>query len=240
MSWRKGLVFLFVAGVVTVGTYDVVCVKAESAVLSTGVMEDNMPEYAAYAQPKEGMDISDTETSEACLLETLSDSEFHAMIQEKNVQFYGTNATIKPDKYEFNNSYEFAFPYDRTTKMSGDPFTEGYTAANFHEEGDEDWFKLSMTWGEEYDVVLKNLYGQDRHIYIWNRDYGHWDKWGNPDPKTGMPEKFLFSCKHNGEYYIQIVGGGPESSGFFFAAEPKGTINTALWPYEVFSIESNK
>ncbi len=199
MSWRKGLVFLFVAGVVTVGTYDVVCVKAESAVLSTGVMEDNMPEYAAYAQPKEGMDISDTETSEACLLETLSDSEFHAMIQEKNVQFYGTKATIKPDKYE-----------------------------------------LSMTWGEEYDVVLKNLYGQDRHIYIWNRDYGHWDKWGNPDPKTGMPEKFLFSCKHNGEYYIQIVGGGPESSGFFFVAEPKGTINTALWPYEVFSIESNK
>ncbi len=233
MKNKKTLAFIIAAISMTVGTIGSISSRAEDALDKTKTSVNDTMSFAEFDQPDEGMDISDTESPEACLLETLSESEFQEMIQNKNIQTYGTKSTVKPDKYEPNNSMRDAYDYKRTTKLSGWIFTEGYTAANCHEEGDEDWFYLPMTWGYKYDVVLKNLYRHDRHIYLWANPHGTWEKYGAPNPQTGMPEKFVYNCDFIGTYYIQIVGGGPETSSFFFAAEKQGTINTALWPSEV-------
>lgn len=149
------------------------------------------------------------------------------------MQLYGVSATVNPDVYEPNDSREEAFQYSQTTKLSGDPFTEGYVSANCHETGNEDWFEIGLGSSYTYDVVLKNLYRQDRHIYIWGNPYGTWEKWGAPNPQTGQPEKYTFKPKTTYRYYIQIVGGEPEPAHFFFAVEKQGTINTALWPSQV-------
>lgn len=143
---------------------------------------------------------------------------------------------IKPDAYEPNNSIEEAYPYSNTKKLTGNEFIEGYRNSNCHVEGDEDFFYLTLYSGTKYDVVLKNLYGCDRHIYLWKENSdGTWTRWKNEKQETGKPEHYYFTPLVTGKYYIQIAGGEPDSASFFFAVEKVGTINPALWPYEVFN-----
>ncbi len=225
MKKGKILGYFIVVAVAAVGVLVSDSSQAENAAVKEGVMN--------FDQPDEGMDIGETEMQEACLLETLSDSEFQAMIQDKKVQTYGAETTVEPDAYEPNDSWEHPFQYSETTKLTGTPFTEGYVSSNCHETGNEDWFEIGLNSRYTYDVVLKNLYRQDRHIYIWGKPYGYWEKWGAPNPQTGRPEKYKFKPATTYRYYIQIVGGEPEIASFFFAAEREGTINTALWPSEL-------
>lgn len=127
-----------------------------------------------------------------------------------------------------------AYPYEKTKVITGHPFNEGYRSAGCHVEGDEDFFSITLEAPYYYDVVLKNLYDQDRHIYIWARnDDGTWSRYRYRYQQTGQPERWVFNPSYTGTYYIQIAGGGPEYMYFFFAVERIGTINTALWPYEL-------
>ena len=141
-------------------------------------------------------------------------------------------AAIEPDPYEPNNTMETAYPYSKTERITGAlAFNEGYRYSNCHVEGDEDFFSINLSSSYTYDVILKNLYRQDRHIYIWesNGD-GTWTRWKSSNQQTGQPECWGFRPSRSGIHYVQIAGGGPDPSYFFFAVEKKGTVNTALWP----------
>lgn len=206
--------------------------QAKNVVEKTDGRAFNAAEYMKFDLLDADEFIGETESQEACLLETLSDEEFQAMLQDEKVQMHEA-VTVNPDRYEPNDSWEEAFQYSQTEKLSGNLFIEGYVSSNCHETGDEDWFEIGLQSRYTYDVVLKNVCRQDKHIYIWGNPYGTWEKWGHPNPQTGKPEKFTFTPETTYRYYIQIVGGEPEISSFFFAVERQGTINTALYPYEL-------
>lgn len=166
--------------------------------------------------------------SEADICESDSDDTSEADISSRAKVY-------EPDPYEPNNSMATAYPYENTKVITGvHPFNEGYRSAGCHVEGDEDFFSIKLDAPYIYDVVLKNLYDQDRHIYIWakNND-GSWSRYKHPNQKTGQPECWYFRPAYTGTHYIQITGGGPEGMYFFFAVERAGTVNTALWPYEL-------
>lgn len=155
--------------------------------------------------------------------------------RRKDVILTNEDTGVKPDAYEPNNSKEEAYPYNQTKKLTGNVFIEGYRNSNCHVEGDEDFFYVTLYSGTKYDVVLKNLYRENRHIYIWEENPdGTWTRWGKRDPVAGQPEHYYFTPKVTMRYYIQITGGKPDPCAFFFAVERVGTINPALWPYEVF------
>lgn len=165
--------------------------------------------------------------------EVFSESEMMEMLSltESGTAVAATTVNVTPDRYEPNNSMATAYPYALTEKMSGIEFTEGYTSANCHVEGDVDYFAVTLSPSFTYDVVLKNLYGQDRHIYIWeNNGDNTWTRWGYAYQETGEPEHWRFTPETGGAHYIEISGGGVESFSFFFAVERTGRINTDLWP----------
>lgn len=140
----------------------------------------------------------------------------------------------EPDPYEPNNSMDTAYPYEKTKVLSGNLFIEGYRSAGCHVEGDVAYFSITLSTPYSYDVVLKNLYDQDRHIYIWeDNGNGTWSRFRYRYQKTGQPEYWIFTPSRSGTHYIQIAGGGAEYMYFFFAVEKMGDINTALWPSEV-------
>lgn len=147
----------------------------------------------------------------------------------------GRAKVYEPDPYEPNDSRSTAYPYENTKVITGGhPFNEGYRSAGCHVEGDEDFFSVTLDASYNYDVILKNLFDQDRHIYIWAKnDSGTWSRWKYKYQQTGQPECWHFRPSRTGTHYIQIAGGGPETMYFFFAVEKAGTINTALWPYEL-------
>ncbi len=163
--------------------------------------------------------------------EVFTEKEMRGMCSTSEVDI-SSLAAIEPDPYEPNNTMETAYPYSKTERITGAlAFNEGYRYSNCHVEGDEDFFSINLSSSYTYDVILKNLYRQDRHIYIWesNGD-GTWTRWQSSNQKTGQPEHWRFMPSRSGTHYIQIAGGGPESLCFWFAVEKKGTVNTALWP----------
>jgi hypothetical protein len=154
---------------------------------------------------------------------------------QKNISQYNLSlkaiTSIAEDPYESNNNISEAYPYSKTKVLSGNSFIEGYRNSNIHVLGDVDFFYITLTAGVTYDVVLKNIYGEDRHIYLW-RDNGNgtWTRWKKSNQVPGQPEHYRFTPSVSGIYYIEISGGDPYSLYYFFAVERKGTINTNLWP----------
>lgn len=143
-------------------------------------------------------------------------------------------ATIEPDPYEPNNSIEEAYPYSRTTTLTNHEFTRGYKNSNIHVQGDEDFFYLYLDSGVTYDVILKNIYDEPRHIYLWKQNNdGTWTRWQKAVQNAGQPEHYRLTPSVGGKYYIQITGGEPYSLYYFFCVEKVGTVNPALWPDQV-------
>lgn len=143
--------------------------------------------------------------------------------------------TIEPDPYEPNNNISEAYPYSRTTTLNTNhEFTRGYKNSNIHIEGDEDFFYIYLDSGVTYDVILKNIYNEPRHIYLWKQNNdGTWTRWQKAVQNAGQPEHYHFTPSVGGKYYIQITGGGPEALYYFFCVEKVGTVNPAIWPDEV-------
>lgn len=174
---------------------------------------------------------SEQKDADAVIAEVFTESEMLEMLSVTEYEIAVVAATVTPDRYEPNDTMETAYRYANTVKMSGVEFTEGYTSANCHVEGDVDYFSVTLSPAYTYDVVLKNLYGQDRHIYIWeNNGDNTWTRWRYRYQETGEPEYWRFTPETGGTYYIEISGGGVESFSFFFAVEKTGRINTDLWP----------
>ncbi len=167
--------------------------------------------------------------------EVFTEKEMSEMCSVSEADIKRAAFAIEPDPYEPNNTMETAYPYSKTERITGAlAFNEGYRYSNCHVEGDEDFFSINLTASCVYDVILKNLYRQDRHIYIWesNGD-GTWTRWKYKYQQTGQPEYWCFVPSRSGIHYIQIAGGGPDGSYFWFAVERAGTVNTALWPDEL-------
>ena len=81
-----------------------------------------------------------------------------------------------------------------------------------HIEGDEDFFYIYLDSGVTYDVILKNIYDEPRHIYLWKQNNdGTWTRWQKAVQNAGQPEHYHFTPSVGGKYYIQITGGGPEA-----------------------------
>lgn len=184
-----------------------------------------------YAMPSGNAVEHESKDLEAVEAEVFTESEMLEMCSIVNPEVAARATAVQPDKYEPNDTMETAYPYAKTEKLTGTPFIEGYTASNAHVEGDQDFFSITLSPLYTYDVVLKNLYGQDRHIYIWesNGD-GTWTRWRYKYQQTAEPEYWRFTPEAGGTYYIQIAGGGIESFSYFFAVERTGKINTDLWP----------
>lgn len=141
---------------------------------------------------------------------------------------------IEPDPYEPNNTIDEAYPYSRTTTLSGNEFIRGYKNSNMHIEGDEDFFYIYLDSGVTYDVILKNIYDEPRHIYLWKQNNdGTWTRWQKAVQNPGKPEHYHFTPSVWGKYYIQITGGAPEALYYFFCVEKVGTVNPAIWPGDV-------
>lgn len=172
---------------------------------------------------------------DAVEVEIFTEEEMLAMCSTPMADISSNAKVYEPDPYEPNNSRATAYPYENTKVITGvHPFNEGYRSAGCHIEGDEDFFSITLAARYTYDVILKNLFDQDRHIYIWAKnDNGTWSRYKYAHQQTGQPEHWHFTATYTGTYYIQIAGGGPEIMYFFFAVEKMGTINTALWPYEL-------
>lgn len=167
--------------------------------------------------------------------EVFTEKEMREMCSMSEADVNSLAVGIEPDPYEPNNTMATAYPYSETERITGAlAFNEGYRYSNCHVEGDEDFFSIYLSSSYMYDVILKNLYGQDRHIYIWesNGD-GTWTRWKYKYQQVGQPEHWWFMPSYSGLHYIQIAGGGPDSSSFWFAVEREGTVNTALWPDEL-------
>lgn len=165
----------------------------------------------------------------ACIAEN-----FDSIPQSRSGIQQQASSDIQPDRYEPNNNTDQAYPYAMTKKLTGWEFNRGYVSSNCHVEGDEDFFRMTLTKGVTYDVILKNLYRHDRHIYIWMRNVdGSWTRWKYKYQEAGQPEHYKFIPDKTGEYYIQIAGGGVTGVSFWFAVEKEGTVNTALWPSEL-------
>ena len=186
-----------------------------------------------YAMPDESY-IEMPHDGNVVEVEIFSEEEMLAMCSLSDADIASLATTVEPDPYEPNNTRDTAYPYDKTEKLTGNVFIDGYRNSNCHVEGDEDFFSISLSTYYTYDVVLKNLYRQDRHIYIWesNGD-GTWSRYKYKYQQTGQPEHWTFTPARSGTHYVQIAGVGVESFYYFFAVERLGTINTALWPSEV-------
>lgn len=135
-------------------------------------------------------------------------------------------AEVSPDPYEPNNTVDTAYPYAATTVLSGNEYINGYRNSNIHVEDDEDWFYITLSSSRTYDVILKNIYDSDIHIYIWKENSdGTWTKWRYANQKYAEPEHYTFTPPTSGKYYIQIAGfSEPESLYYFFAVEPVGKL----------------
>lgn len=167
-------------------------------------------------------------------VEIFTEEEMQSMCSTSETDISSRAKVYEPDRYEPNNSIATAYPYEETKVLTGNLFIEGYRNSGCHVEGDEDFFSITLEAPYYYDVVLKNLYEHDRHIYIWEKkDDGTWNRYKYRYQKTGQPEHWVFNPSRTGTYYIQIAGGDPDGSYFFFAVEKLGRINTALWPTEV-------
>lgn len=141
-------------------------------------------------------------------------------------------ATVSPDPYESNDTVDTAYPYATTTVLSGNVYIEGYRNSNIHVVDDEDWFYITLYSSRTYDVILKNIYYSDIHIYIWKENSdGTWTRWSHANQQYAEPEHYKFTPPTTGKYYIQIAGiSEPESLYYFFAVEPVGKLkNTDLY-----------
>ncbi len=141
-------------------------------------------------------------------------------------------AAVSPDQYEPNNTVDTAYPYAATTVLTGNVYTNGYRNSNIHVPDDEDWFYITLSSSRTYDVILKNIYDTDIHIYIWKENSdGTWTKWRHPNQKYSEPEHYTFTPPTSGKYYIQIAGfSEPERFYYFFAVEPVGKLqNTDIY-----------
>ena len=155
--------------------------------------------------------------------------------KNSNISLLSSSDSFAPDEYEPNDNLEQAYPYSDMETHHNHPFVEGYKHSDCHVQGDVDFFWINMIKGYEYDVVLKNLWEKDRHIYIHEKlSNGIIKKTGHPDPKIGKPEHFTYIPSVTGRHYIEISGEGePEIAYFYFAVEPVGKINPALYPEDV-------
>lgn len=151
---------------------------------------------------------------------------------DKSMNLLRNSEYVEPDEYEPNDTKETAYPYSRMETHHSNSFIDGFKHSGCHVQGDVDFFWINMLKGCEYDVVLKNLYSKDRHIYI----HGYSSN-GTPEirgcltPKPGKPEHFTYTPKVSGKHYIEISGmGEPEVAYYFFAVEPVGTIDPTLTP----------
>ncbi len=114
----------------------------------------------------------------------------------------------------------------------GNPFVDGFKHSDCHIQGDAGFFWINMVKGYEYDVVLKNLYSKDRHIYIHGKlPDGTPTITGHRNPQPGKPEHYTYIPTVSGKHYIEISGEGEaEIAYYYFAVEPVGTIDTPLYP----------
>lgn len=114
----------------------------------------------------------------------------------------------------------------------GNPFVDGFKHSDCHIQGDAGFFWINMVKGYEYDVVLKNLYSKDRHIYIHEvLPNGTTSTKRRPFQQIGKPGHYTYIPTVSGKHYIEISGEGePEIAYFYFAVEPVGTIDTTLYP----------
>lgn len=202
-------------------------------VLITSICGTSVNATEQYALPDNGY-IEMPRRDDAVVVETFTEEEMLDMCSTSEKDITSIVNVCEPDRYEPNNTIATAYPYEKTEVLSGNLFIEGYRNSGCHVEGDVDFFSITLEDSYYYDVVLKNLYEHDRHIYIWeNKGDGTWIRYKYRYQKAGQPEYWLFKPSHSGTYYIQIAGGGAEYMYFFFAVERMGTINTALWPSEV-------
>ncbi len=202
-----------------------VLLLAMSGIVVNATEQFAMPDAGYIEMPYEG-DVAE--------VEVFTEEEMREICSISEADINSLAATVEPDPYEPNNTMETAYPYSKTEKMTGKAFIDGYRNSNCHVEGDEDFFSITLSSSYTYSVVLKNLYGQDRHIYIWesNGD-GTWSRWKYKYQQAGQPERWAFTPSRSGTHYVQIAGGGVESFYYFFAVEKYGTINTALWPSDI-------
>ena len=114
----------------------------------------------------------------------------------------------------------------------GNPFVDGFKHSDCHIQGDAGFFWINMVKGYEYDVVLKNLYSKDRHIYIHEvLPNGTTSTKRRPFQQIGKPEHYTYIPTVSGKHYIEISGEGEaEIAYYYFAVEPVGTIDTTLYP----------
>lgn len=121
----------------------------------------------------------------------------------------------EPDKYEPNDTFETAFPFENTDKMIGNPYIEGYISANIHDENDNDFFSIYLQADKEYFFHLKNLrYDYDMYLVHLESE----SAWGNPQYGT-TEEYFYFIPPKSGRYYIVILGNGfPDYMNYFLYA----------------------
>lgn len=182
-----------------------------------------------YDEPIENYIVDNQDTD--AIAEVFTEEEMLELCSKPDSQISLMAKVIEPDPYEPNDTRETAYPYSEAKKMTGRPFFEGYRNSNTHVEGDEDFFSITLTPSFTYDVVLKNIYQQDKHIYIWEKNSdGTWSRWKKRNQVAGAPEYFTFTPSVYGTHYIQISGGGVEETYYFFAVERTGTINTDLYP----------
>ena len=119
-------------------------------------------------------------------------------------------------------------------------FVDGFKHSDCHVQGDVDFFWINMIKGYEYeyeyeyeyDVVLKNLYSKDRHIYIHEElPNGNTLITKHKNQQIGKPEHYIYTPTVTGKHYIEISGmGEPEVAYYYFAVEPVGTIDPTLLP----------
>lgn len=162
----------------------------------------------------------------------LNNGSFLFYPTDKNTNVLSNNVSLEPDEYEPNDTMEQAYPYSRMYTHHSNAFVDGFKHSGCHIQGDVDFFWINMVKGYKYDVVLKNLYSKDRHIYIHEiLSDGTIKTRGNITPQLGKPEYFTYTPTVSGKHYIEISGEGePEVAYYYFAVEPAGTIDTTLLP----------
>lgn len=146
----------------------------------------------------------------------LNVNELKKTLNSTNEKLYSVSAEFNPDHYEPNNNFNEAFPYSQTTKMTGNPFVNGYTSAGIHNDLDDDYYSINLKANTDYFFHLKNL-ANDYDMFLV--DPSITQAWAIT--QTGTTEEYFYfnPGNINGTYYIVILGNGnPAFSHYFLYA----------------------